>query len=60
MDELPVRIEGYDISNLGAEHTVASMVVFEGGAPKKSDYRTLQDPRGRAAAPTTSPRWRRC
>ena len=35
----PIRIEGYDISNLGAEHTVASMVVFEGGAPKKSDYR---------------------
>src|SRR3954454_9396186 len=28
MDELPVRIEGFDISNLGGEHTVASMVVF--------------------------------
>jgi excinuclease ABC subunit C len=39
MDEVPIRIEGYDISNLGPEHTVASMVVFEGGAPKKSDYR---------------------
>ncbi len=37
--EVPIRIEGYDISNLGAENTVASMVVFEGGAPKKSDYR---------------------
>ncbi len=36
---VPVRIEGYDISNLGAENIVASMVVFEGGAPKKSDYR---------------------
>ncbi|MGI5939364.1 MAG: excinuclease ABC subunit UvrC [Thermoleophilia bacterium] len=35
----PLRIEGYDISNLGAENTVASMVVFEGGAAKKSDYR---------------------
>lgn len=35
----PVRIEGYDVSNLGAEHVVASMVVFEGGAPKKADYR---------------------
>ena len=33
-----MRIECFDISNLGA-HTVASMVVFEGGAPKKSDYR---------------------
>ena len=30
MEELPVRIEGFDISNLGGEHTVASMVVFEG------------------------------
>ncbi len=39
MDALPVRIEGYDISNLGSAHTVASMVVFEGGAPRKSDYR---------------------
>jgi len=35
----PIRIEGYDISNLGPDHMVASMVVFEGGAPKKSDYR---------------------
>ena len=39
MDRLPMRIEGFDISNLGETHTVASMVVFEGGAPKKSDYR---------------------
>jgi excinuclease ABC subunit C len=42
MEELPVRIEGFDISNLGGEHTVASMVVFEGGAPKKSDYRRFK------------------
>jgi excinuclease ABC subunit C len=42
MDELPVRIEGFDISNLGGEHTVASMVVFEGGATKKSDYRRFK------------------
>ena len=42
MDALPVRIEGYDISNLGASHTVASMVVFEGGAPRKSDYRRFK------------------
>jgi excinuclease ABC subunit C len=39
LSELPVRIEGFDVSNLGAEHTVASMVVFEGGAPKKAHYR---------------------
>ena len=42
MEEVPIRIEGYDISNLGPEHTVASMVVFEGGAPKKSDYRRFR------------------
>jgi excinuclease ABC subunit C len=42
LDALPVRIECFDISNLGATHTVASMVVFEGGAPKKSDYRRFK------------------
>jgi excinuclease ABC subunit C len=39
LEGVPMRIEGYDISNLGAENIVASMVVFEGGGPKKSDYR---------------------
>src|SRR3954449_3191048 len=39
LDSLPVRIECFDISHLGGTHTVASMVVFEGGAAKKSDYR---------------------
>ncbi|HEY2767043.1 MAG TPA: excinuclease ABC subunit UvrC [Solirubrobacteraceae bacterium] len=39
LDAPPVRIECFDISNLGGTHTVASMVVLEGGAPKKSDYR---------------------
>jgi excinuclease ABC subunit C len=42
MEELPVRIEGFDISNLGPEHTVASMVVFEGGATKKAHYRRFK------------------
>ena len=37
----PLRIECYDISNLGATYAVASMVVFEGGAPAKSHYRTF-------------------
>ncbi|MFN8216487.1 MAG: excinuclease ABC subunit UvrC [Solirubrobacterales bacterium] len=52
MEELPVRIEGFDISTIGGEHTVASMVVFEGGATKKADYRRfkvrgdLRDPDG--------------
>jgi excinuclease ABC subunit C len=49
LDVVPVRIECFDISNLGGTHTVASMVVFEAGAPKKSDYRrfkirTIEDP----------------
>ena len=39
LDVLPLRIECYDISTLMGTNTVASMVVFEGGAPKKSDYR---------------------
>src|SRR4029079_9969634 len=39
LDTLPVRVECFDISHVGGTHTVASMVVFEGGAPKKSDYR---------------------
>jgi excinuclease ABC subunit C len=53
-EELPVRIEGFDISNLGPEHTVASMVVFEGGAPKKSHYRRFkvrEETNGRPGGP---------
>jgi len=42
MPQIPMRIECFDISNLGETHTVASMVVFEGGAPKKSDYRRFR------------------
>jgi excinuclease ABC subunit C len=42
LESLPVRIEGFDISNLGPDHTVASMVVFEAGAPKKAHYRRFK------------------
>jgi len=42
MDQIPMRIECFDISNLGETHTVASMVVFEGGTAKKSDYRRFK------------------
>jgi excinuclease ABC subunit C len=42
LDTVPVRIECFDISNLGGTHTVASMVVFEAGAPRKSDYRRFK------------------
>ncbi len=39
---LPVRIEGYDISNLQGTNTVASMVVFEQGVPNKKHYRKFK------------------
>jgi excinuclease ABC subunit C len=42
LDTPPIRIECFDISHLGGTQTVASMVVFEGGAPKKSDYRRFK------------------
>jgi excinuclease ABC subunit C len=35
----PHRIEAFDISHLQGTDSVASMVVFEDGKPKKSDYR---------------------
>ena len=38
----PWRIEGYDVSNLMGSHTVASIVVFEGGRAKKSEYRRIR------------------
>jgi excinuclease ABC subunit C len=38
----PLRIEAYDISNLGTTDKVASMVVFEDGLPKRSDYRKFE------------------
>ena len=51
LDTLPVRIEGFDISNIGGEHTVASMVVFQGGAPRKSDYRRFRIRGDRSTGP---------
>jgi excinuclease ABC subunit C len=39
MDQAPLRIECYDISNLQGTAVVASMVVFEDGLPRKSEYR---------------------
>lgn len=41
IDELPKRIEAYDISNIGDENITASMVVYAGGKFKKSDYRVF-------------------
>jgi excinuclease ABC subunit C len=39
LDEAPLRIESYDVSNLQGTHVVASMVVFEDGMARKSEYR---------------------
>ncbi len=39
LETLPERIEAYDISNIGAEHITAGMIVTEGTKFKKSDYR---------------------
>src|SRR6478672_1176136 len=39
LESLPVRIECFDISNLGDANPVASMVVFEDAVAKRSDYR---------------------
>lgn len=39
LDQPPLRIECYDVSHLQGTEVVASMVVFEDGAPKKSEYR---------------------
>ncbi|MFW5419341.1 excinuclease ABC subunit UvrC [Nocardiopsis sp. CNT-189] len=39
LPEAPLRIECFDISNLMGEHVVASMVVFEDGLARKSEYR---------------------
>lgn len=39
MDESPLRIECTDISHIQGTDVVASLVVFEDGLPKKSDYR---------------------
>ncbi len=39
LDDAPLRIECYDVSHLQGSEVVASMVVFEDGLPRKSEYR---------------------
>ncbi|HEB35220.1 MAG TPA: excinuclease ABC subunit UvrC [Candidatus Aminicenantes bacterium] len=39
LKSIPKRIEGFDISNIGGEESVGSLVVFENGRPQKNDYR---------------------
>ncbi len=42
LSHLPRRMECFDISHIQGSETVASMVVFEDGVPKKSDYRRFK------------------
>ena len=39
LDEAPLRIECFDVSHLGGDNPVASMVVFEDGLPRRDHYR---------------------
>ncbi len=56
LDEAPLRMECYDISNLQGTEVVASMVVFEDGLARKSEYRRFVIKVRRGARTT----WRRC
>ena len=49
LPEAPLRMECYDVSNLQGTEVVASMVVFEDGLPRKSEYRRFVD-QGRRGA----------
>ncbi|MGZ8600750.1 MAG: excinuclease ABC subunit UvrC, partial [Actinomycetota bacterium] len=42
LEQAPLRIECYDVSNLGPTDKVGSMVVFEDGLPKRQDYRRFE------------------
>ncbi len=42
LSRLPYRIECYDISNLGADDAVGSMVVYEAGMPLRKDFRRFR------------------
>ena len=42
LEELPKRIESYDISNISGTSQVAGMVVFENAKPKRNEYRRLK------------------
>lgn len=42
LDSIPLRIEAFDISNIQGLENVGSMVVYEDGEPKKSEYRRFK------------------
>ncbi len=41
LESLPMRIEAYDVSNMGSDNIIAGMVVFNNGKANKSDYRSF-------------------
>ncbi len=41
LEELPDHIEGFDISHIGGQATVASLIVFRAGRPAKDEYRSF-------------------
>jgi excinuclease ABC subunit C len=57
LDQAPLRIECFDVSNLQGTEVVASMVVFEDGLARKSEYRRFAirgvAPEGQPGAPQT-------
>jgi excinuclease ABC subunit C len=42
LEEAPSRLEGFDISHVRGTDTVASVVVWEGGRPRRSEYRRMR------------------
>ncbi|MDR0626748.1 MAG: excinuclease ABC subunit UvrC [Bifidobacteriaceae bacterium] len=56
LDDAPLRIECYDISHTGGSYQVGSMVVFEDGLARKSEYRrfNIRGPEGLGAADDTA------
>ena len=60
LEEVPLRIECYDISNLQGTEVVASMVVFEDGLARKSEYRRFVIKGTRAQRQADRTTWPRC
>ncbi len=54
LDEAPLRIECFDVSHVQGTNVVASMVVFEDGLPRKSEYRRFAIRGNGKPAPTGS------
>ena len=53
LPKVPMRIEGYDISNIFGQEAVGSMVVFSNGEPDKNEYRKFKIKIGQGKANDT-------